>query len=310
MSRQNSNPDLLKGLLAGASTGVFWGLPFLAPQVLVGFSALEIAFGRFFFFGWVSLFFLGSFRRIWGGLGLAGRLRLVLLSASGFWAYSIALFWGIQRTDGIVSSLILGLLPITIPLFGGGRSVRSPRVLPGLILILSGLVILFWIPWVRQGGELSAHDPLGTLVLVSCLASWTWYAVSNGNFLRAHPWISGKDLSSAMGVISLVFMVPLLFCFSSPFEILARPGAVGYLWVAAGLGIGSSWLANWLWNYCSGRVPHSIAGTLLVFETVFGLVYSFLFEKRWPLVHETVAILFCLIGVVWSVVAQLVRDPD
>jgi drug/metabolite transporter (DMT)-like permease len=310
MSRQSSNPDLLRGLLAGASTGVFWGLPFLAPQVLSGFSALEIAFGRFFFFGMVSLAFLGSVRRMWNGLALSGQVRLLLLSASGFWAYSIALFWGIQRTDGIVSSLILGLLPITIPLFGGGRAARSSRVLAGLMVIFSGLVVLVMIPWIRQGGELRTHDPLGTLVLVICLASWTGYAIANGNFLRAHPWISGKDLSSAMGVISLVFMVPLLFAFSEPVTIMSRPGAGGYLAIAAVLGIGSSWFANWLWNYCSARVPHSIAGPLLVFETVFGLFYSFLFEKRWPLVHETVAIVLCLTGVVGSVVAQLVRDPD
>ncbi len=310
MLRQNSNPDFLKGLIAGASTGIFWGLPFLAPQVLSGFSALEIAFGRFFFFGWVSLGFLGSVRRIWIGLALSDRVKLVLLSAGGFWAYSIALFWGIQRTDGIVSSLILGLLPITIPLFGGGRTARGLRVLPGLFMIFLGLVVLVLIPWIRQGGELRVHDPLGTLVLMGCLASWTWYAIANGNFLRTHPWISGKDLSSVMGVTSLIFMVPLLFAFSDPVGIVSRPGAGGYLAVAAGLGIGSSWFANWLWNYCSTRVPYSIAGTLLVFETVFGLLYSFLYEKRWPLVHETVAIVLCLMGVVWSVVAQLERDPD
>jgi drug/metabolite transporter (DMT)-like permease len=300
----------IQGVLAGASTGVFWGLPFLAPQILTGFSALEIAFGRFFFFGLVSLLFLESVRRIWRLLDRPGKIRLLLLSATGFWWYSIVLFWAIQRTDGIVSSLILGLLPITIPLFGGGRVARGPRVLPGLLLILSGLLVLVAVPWLGQGGALKVHDPLGTVGLLACLASWTWYAIANGDFLRKYPGISGKDLSSAMGVISLVLMSPLLFAFSSPAEMLVRPGAGAYLLVAAGLGFGSYWFANWLWNYCSGRVPHSISGTLLVFETVFGLFYSFLFEKRWPLTHEAVAIALCLIGVVWSVGAQLVRDPD
>jgi drug/metabolite transporter (DMT)-like permease len=305
-----SNPIDLRGILAGASTGIFWGLPFLAPQVLTGFTALEIAFGRFFFFGLVSLGFSGAVLKIWRSLDLSGKTRLILLSASGFWLYSILLFWSIQRTDGIVSSLILGLLPITIPLFGGGRTARGRRVLPGLSLILSGLLVLVWVPWSRQGGALSSHDAYGAMGLLVCLGSWTWYAIANGNFLQKHPGISGKDLSSAMGVISLVFMFPLLFLFSSPAEMLLRPGAGAYLLIAAGLGFGSSWFANWLWNYCSGRVPHSISGTLLVFETVFGLLYSFIFEKRWPHVHETVAIALCLIGVVWSVGAQLARDPD
>jgi drug/metabolite transporter (DMT)-like permease len=310
MAPQSSQPISPRGLLAGASTGIFWGLPFLAPQVLVGFTSLEIAFGRFFFFGGVSLLFIGSVRRVWNRLGTSDRWRLFLLSASGFWFYSMALFWAIQRTDGVVSSLILGLLPITIPLFGGGRVARGPRVLPGLLLILSGLLVLVLAPGMPKNGALKTHDAVGGSVLVLCLGMWTWYAIANGNFLKKHVGITAKELSSSMGVISLTFMIPLLLLFSNPIEMLSRPGAGAYLLIAAGLGIGSSWFANWLWNYCSARIPHSISGTLLVFETVFGLLYSFLFEKRWPLVHETVAIAFCLLGVVWSVVAQLARDPD
>ena len=80
-----SKKNLSLGILAGISTGVFWGIPFLVPQLLTNYTSLEIAFGRFFFFGFVSLFFI---KKVWGiiqKLSGADRLMLFLLSASGFW---------------------------------------------------------------------------------------------------------------------------------------------------------------------------------------------------------------------------------
>ena len=300
----HSSENIGSGILAGALTGVFWGLPFLAPQVLKGFSAVEIAFGRFFFFGLISLFFLGPVVEILRKLGPKERFRLVLLSASGFWLYSALLFWGIQRTDGILSSLILGMLPVTIPLFSDASRSDKQRATPGILLILTGLSLLFVIPGIQGRVRWSGKDWSGALVLLGCLALWTWYAVANGVFLRQNPWVSRRHLSSVMGVLSLAFMVPWMLVGSAPLQWPDRPGFAGYLMVSFGLGAGSSWFANWLWNYCSYHVPPAISGTLLVFETLFGLLYSFAFEQRLPRMEETAAILLCLGGVLWSVLGR------
>lgn len=299
-----SPPSLLnRGLLAGALTGVFWGLPFLAPQVLTHFGAVEIAFGRFFFFGLVSLFFFKRVFRIFLNLGLREWVSVLFLSASGFWFYSALLFWGIQRTDGILSSLVLGMLPVTIPLFSPGSVREKRKALPGISLIFLGLLLLFLVPVLQrqvrsEGGFFTLP---GFAVLVLCLGLWTAYAIANGNFLKTHPQISGRDLSSVMGVVSLLAMLPWVASVSEPFTWWERPGFGMFVLVSLGLGAGSSWFANWLWNYCSTHVPASIAGTLLVFETLFGLIYSFGFERRWPLPHEGVAMVLCLAGVLWSV---------
>ena len=121
MRRMEPNHDRRIGLLAGASTGIFWGVPFLAPQILPGFSPVEIAFGRFFFFGVMGLFFVRRGIALLRTLSVRERAQVFALSALGFWLYSSILFWAISMTNGVISSLVLGLLPVTIPLFTPGR---------------------------------------------------------------------------------------------------------------------------------------------------------------------------------------------
>src|ERR1035437_3273043 len=125
--KTRTQKHLSLGILAGISTGLFWGIPFLVPQILTNYSSLEISFGRFFFFGVISLFFFRKVFEIIRKLSNRDRFILFLLSASGFWFYSTLLFWGVQATDGIISSLIIGLLPISIPLFTFGRKNSGPR---------------------------------------------------------------------------------------------------------------------------------------------------------------------------------------
>lgn len=298
--------SLVLGLLAGASTGIFWGVPFLVPQVLPGYSPFEIAFGRFFFFGLMGVFFAKRAFAILRMLSPADRFRVFLLSASGFWLYSSILFWSIRRTDGIISSLVLGMLPVTIPLFTPGRK-RAGAAFPlGLILIASGLILLVSgggsIPEIR--GLLSARLS-GVLGLFVCLGMWTWFSISNSRFLQERNTISRRDFSSLMGLISLgcllLVSAPALFTA----EWAGRDSAWLYLAFSLVLGIGSSWFANWLWNVASVHLPSEISGTLLVFETIFGVLYTLIYQGRLPDVRESIAIALCLAGVLLAILAQI-----
>jgi drug/metabolite transporter (DMT)-like permease len=123
--------------------------------------------------------------------------------------------------------------------------------------------------------------------------------------LQRHPEIPKKDFASLMGVISLACMVPVFLIQSEPRSLFSEPQFPLYLLCSLGLGIGSSWLANWLWNICSFHVPSEISGTLLVFETLFGLIYSFGFEHRFPAHFEVLSILLCVGGVVLAVTGQV-----
>ena len=293
------------GLLAGASTGIFWGVPFLAPQVLKGYSSFEIAFGRFFFFGIMGLFFLPRLVRMIRAFSPIELLKVVFLSAAGFWLYSSLLFWSIQKTDGVISSLVLGLLPITIPLLTPGRRSGGCLFYAGLSMIAAGLGVLVLYPTLGRIGNLKPGDPLGIAGLVVCLLMWTVYAIANSRFLRNRRGLSSRDFSSLMGVLSLACLLPVVLVSSNAAERAARPGFEGFILISAVLGLGSSWLANWLWNFSAKHIPSEVSGLLLVFETIFGLFYTFLYERRFPHGFEAVSIGLSLGGVVLAVIAQV-----
>ena len=303
MGMRQSNLGL--GILAGISTGIFWGIPFLAPQMLHGFSALEIAFGRFFFFGVISFFFL---RRVWSILfqmSWLNRGKLLLLCASGFWLYSIVLFQGVQSTDGIISSLIVGLLPITIPLFTKGRNHSGFSFFFGLLLLLFGLLNLVFYPVLNGMKSVRAPSVSGTIELLLCLGLWTGFAIKNTRFLQTNTWIPRKDFASVMGVVSLLSILPFFLAKVDLNEFVHRDGFGLYLMISMALGFGSSWLANWLWNICSFHCPPEISGPLIVSETVFGLLYSFIHEGRLPRGYEAASIFLFLVGVFVTVRSQM-----
>lgn len=297
-----------KGVFAGLATGVFWGLPFLAPQVLTGFHPLDIAFVRFLFFGLVSAFFLRPAFQLWKTLSPRHRFEVVLLSALGFWFYSLCLFLGVRSTDGVISSLIVGLLPVTIALIGGTGRIRG-GVLLGLVMIATGLFVLFGIPFMEVSTTGGSYSPLGILILFAALFLWSAYAIRNTTFLEQCRTAGAKDLSSLMGLLSVLFMTPIWWMASDPSAVIQNPDFPTFLVFGFLLGVGGSWFANWLWNICSRNCPPHISGPLIVSETIFGLLYSFAWESRLPQPYEFVAILLLITGVVTTVRAALKSNP-
>ena len=293
------------GILAGISTGVFWGIPFLVPQMLPHYSSIEIAFGRFFFFGIISLFFIKRVIQIVLKLSIKDRFLLFLLSACGFWFYSMLLFWGVQETDGVVSSLIVGLLPVVIPLFTPGRKSGGFPFYLGLLLLLVGLLNLFAYPVLAGLRIVKTPSLFGVLALFCCLALWTTFAISNSRFLKRNSQIDRKDFASVIGVISLLCILPIFLAQVDCTELVHRDGFQTYLISSFALGAGASWLANWLWNICSFHCPSEISGPLIVSETFFGLLYSFIYENRFPHGFELLSIFLFMVGVFLAVTAQL-----
>ena len=49
---------MLMGILAGLGAGAFWGIVFLVPEILTGYTAVDIAFGRYVVFGTISFLLL------------------------------------------------------------------------------------------------------------------------------------------------------------------------------------------------------------------------------------------------------------
>jgi drug/metabolite transporter (DMT)-like permease len=67
--------------------------------------------------------------------------------------------------------------------------------------------------------------------------------------------------------------------------------------VGAFLGVVVSWGGTLLWNGASARLPTSLAGQLIVSETLAGLLYVFVADGRVPSIFEVAGILLVVSGV-------------
>lgn len=284
------------GILSGLATGLLWGLVFVAPQILHAFTPYEIALGRFIFFGMISLLSVRAFVPLLRRLSGKDRVRILALSAAGFWFYTLLLVWSIHYNGGIITTLVIGLLPITIPLVGRNKAALKAPFISGLVLIFAGFVVLTVLPNFLQHGLQPSLSWIGTLGLIAALAMWTWYALTNAAFLTKNSFISKHEFTSLIGVISCICMLVGSLFMLDWSHLLQHSQLHLYLGWSAVLGIGSTWLAYWLWSICSTYCPPTISGPLIITETICGLLFTFIYQGRLPNLYELCAILLFTAG--------------
>ena len=59
----------------------------------------------------------------------------------------------------------------------------------------------------------------------------------------------------------------------------------------------ASILGNAFWNRASRLLPLTLTGQMIVFETLFALLYAFAWQRRWPSLLELLAIVLLVGGV-------------
>jgi drug/metabolite transporter (DMT)-like permease len=73
-------------------------------------------------------------------------------------------------------------------------------------------------------------------------------------------------------------------------------------WTYAGLmlaiGLLSSWLGTLCWNRASSLLPTSLAGQLIVFETLAAMAYGFMHRAAWPQPWDWAGMALLVAGVV------------
>ena len=59
----------------------------------------------------------------------------------------------------------------------------------------------------------------------------------------------------------------------------------------------ASLVGNSLWNRASRLLPLTLVGQMILFETLFALIYGWLWEGRWPTLLEVAALTFVVLSV-------------
>ncbi len=308
MSATNSidrNRQIPLGVANGVAAGAVWGLVFLAPQLLKDFSAAQVSAGRYLAYGLIAALLLaprwktvaamigGAEWRALAGLSLLGNILYYLFLANAVW-------WA----GGAAAALIVGLVPVVVSVAGTrfAGAIRFRRLAGPLALCLLGVVL---VGWEALANDKTAHDPLTRAAGLACafgaLLSWTVYSVWNTRWLERRPDISGHDWSLLTGVttgaLALVLAVPAFLAPGQGGHDTADWGL--FLSVSAGVAVLASILGNGFWNRASRLLPLTLAGQMIVFETLFALLYGFVWEQRLPTGLEWIAIASLIAGVVW-----------
>ena len=74
-----------------------------------------------------------------------------------------------------------------------------------------------------------------------------------------------------------------------------EPGKFLILMLIAGVVCG--WMGAALWNAMSERLPTALAGQLIVFETIFSVIYAHIWRGQWPTVSMVIGMVMLLLGV-------------
>jgi drug/metabolite transporter (DMT)-like permease len=74
-----------------------------------------------------------------------------------------------------------------------------------------------------------------------------------------------------------------------------------FLGLMLAIGLLSSWVGTLCWNEASQRLPATLAGQLIVFETLSALAYAFFLRGHLPPPGTLAGIALLVAGVVWAV---------
>jgi drug/metabolite transporter (DMT)-like permease len=150
-----------------------------------------------------------------------------------------------------------------------------------------------------------AHFWWGVTLATAAMVCWTTFAMLNAAWLKRHPELSAGEWANWLGIATGVGALLLwLLAGSSSQELLALDNISSLGIICAVAGVGSAWLASILWNIASQRLSVSLCGQLIVSETLFALLYSYLWDRAWPgALPASAAVLFTL-GILASIRAH------
>lgn len=309
---------MISGVLYALLAGLMWGLIFVGPLLVPEYPAVLQSMGRYLALGLIAL-----------PLAWLGRARLRQLNGKDWWTalaltmmgnliYYFCLASAIQRTGAPVSTMIIGTLPVVLPvcanLLYSKRDGKLPwrRLFPALICIALGLVCVNvaelqhglpdFSPWRYGSGIVLA------LIAVVC---WAWYALRNARWLRENPdkppmmWATAQALVTLP--LSLVGYIAACWWLQGQhlnFPLPFGPRPAVFIALMLAIAVLCSWVGALCWNVASQRLPTVILGPLIVFETLAGLLYTFLLRQSLPPLLTLSGILLLVFGVVSAVRAR------
>jgi drug/metabolite transporter (DMT)-like permease len=281
---------LVTGTLLALAAGLMWGLVFIAPLLLPEYPAALLSFARYLAFGLIALPLAWLDRARLSQLSREDWVEALKLSLVGNLLYYLCLAAAIQRAGGPLPTMIIGTLPVVIAITSNlrdhARDGRLPwrQLWPSLLLIAAGIGCVNEVELERLRADANAdvgRYAIGALLAVAAVACWTWYPLRNADWMRAHPDRSASAWATAQGLATLMpaaLGFALFWAWNSAtgnaFPMPWGPTPWRFVALMASIGLLASWLGTLCWNAASQRLPTTLVGQLIVFETLAALAYA------------------------------------
>jgi drug/metabolite transporter (DMT)-like permease len=191
------------------------------------------------------------------------------------------------------------------------RTVPWSRLAPALLVLTAGIALVNQTELQRamdlQGDPWRYAVGAGFAILAT--ACWTWYPVRNARWLRARPGLAAATWATAQGLATLPLALAGMmragayyrWLVPNPLDLPLGPEPQRFIaWMLA-LGLLASWLGTLLWNAAAKRLPTSLSGQLIVFETLSALGYAWLLRRALPDMVTLAGVCLLVLGVILGV---------
>ncbi len=303
--------SLFTGTACGIGAGALWGLVFLAPELVSSFSPLEITIGRYLAYGIIAAALIAPrLRVLCAHLTRRDWVSLFWLGLGGNTLYYILLSNAVQLGGIAMTSLVIGFLPVVVTIIGSRDHGAVPlRKLSGsLVLCAAGAVCIGWQAIALPATGSLSTQIIGLLCAVGALIAWTGFTVINSRALQRLTHISAHEWNLLIGLVTgaqTLLLLPLAYALSSTSH--SHSEWMMFAGVTIGIAVLASIAGNALWNRMSRLLPLTLVGQMILFETLFALIYGFMWEERLPTLLEAIAFAFVSLSVVSCIHAH--RKP-
>ena len=309
-----SNNGVIEGVACGVGAGALWGLVFLAPELVPEFGPLHLTVGRYLFYGLFSALLIAPiWRKLVPRLSRREWIALGWLAFAGNIFYYVLLSSAVRLGGIAMTSLVIGFLPVAVTIVGSRDKGAVPlrQLAPSLALCAIGAICIGAEALAGAASASIVEQSAGLLCAIGALVSWTCYAVWNSRWLTRLRHVSPHEWNLLTGVMTCAQALLLL-----PFAlVLSHASHSAAAWtklagVSASVAVLCSIIGNALWNRMSRLLPLTLVGQMILFETLFALIYGFVWEQRLPTTLETVAFTLVFLSVVSCLsVHRKAREP-
>lgn len=281
------------GITCGMGAGALWGLVFLAPALVRDFTPLQLAIGRYLAYGIIAAALIAPrWRTLVPSIRRRDWFALAWLSLAGNTLYYLMLSSAVQTGGIAMTSLVIGFLPVAVTIIGSRDKGAVPlaRLAPSLFLCTAGAVCIGWQAITEPTAGDAGRQLVGLACAIGALVVWAAYAVGNARCLARLDHVTVHDWNLLTGLVTgaqALVLIPLTVALE-PMHHAASAWAQ-LAGVSIAVAVAASIIGNALWNQMSRLLPLTMVGQMILFETLFALLYGFLWEHRWPLPLEVAA---------------------